>query len=320
VRQPVERRRGQEGFPEQFRPLRPVPGTRQDDRRPLLPLVDDAVEILRPGRPERLQAEVVEHQQVGAQRRKKNRTCAPHAPCGSILGTDRAGLPSLRDAPPVPADPGLLPPVPGQEGPSGPATTPSKSKPPSQCLRRYSPRSPRRPHVTRRRRGMPSRWITAALVTALLVCGCRPVFAAGDIPQVSISGLETGSHTIPYVIEVLSDDAKRIGLTREIIATKVELRIRSVGLKPVKAIDVRNLYYYLYVRVTVAGDMHSLNVEFSRVVSFKNMVGQTYLKYFGSTWNKRSLGMHAADAAYVLSVLEQPLDEFLNDYLKANPK
>ena len=30
--------------------------------------------------------------------------------------------------------------------------------------------------------------------------------------------------------------------------------------------------------------------------------------------------MHAADAAYVLSVLEQPLDEFLNDYLKANPK
>ena len=67
VGQPVEGRRGEQGLAEEVRPLGPVAVAREQDRRLLVPLVDDVVEVLGAGRPERLEAEVVEDEEIGAQ-------------------------------------------------------------------------------------------------------------------------------------------------------------------------------------------------------------------------------------------------------------
>jgi hypothetical protein len=60
VGQPVEGGGSEQRFTEQLRPLRPISVARQNNRRLLIPLVDDVVEILRPGRAQRLEAEVIE--------------------------------------------------------------------------------------------------------------------------------------------------------------------------------------------------------------------------------------------------------------------
>jgi len=56
VGQPVERGRGKQRLAEEFRPLGPIPvaGDSVDDRRFLIALVDDVVEILGPRRAQRL--------------------------------------------------------------------------------------------------------------------------------------------------------------------------------------------------------------------------------------------------------------------------
>ena len=54
VGQPIEGGRGEQGLAEELRPFRPVAIRGQENRAPFIPLVDDVVEVLGPGRAERV--------------------------------------------------------------------------------------------------------------------------------------------------------------------------------------------------------------------------------------------------------------------------
>ena len=66
VGQPIEGGGGQEGLPEELRPFRPITIGGQKNRTAFIPLVDDVVEILGPGRAQALEPEFIEHEQSGA--------------------------------------------------------------------------------------------------------------------------------------------------------------------------------------------------------------------------------------------------------------
>ena len=42
--------------------------------------------------------------------------------------------------------------------------------------------------------------------------------------------------------------------------------------------------------------------------------------FYAPTWISSSLGTYVKDIDFILSALEGEIDEFLNDYYKANPK
>ena len=55
VGQAIQGGRGEQGFAEEVGPLGRMAVTREQDRRPFVPLVDDVVQVLGAGRPEGLQ-------------------------------------------------------------------------------------------------------------------------------------------------------------------------------------------------------------------------------------------------------------------------
>src|SRR2546428_688706 len=85
VGQAIERGRGQQRLAEEVSPLRAIAIAREHDGAALVPLVDDVVEILGPRRPQRLESEVVEDEQVGARGpRQALLAGAARAPAGEV--------------------------------------------------------------------------------------------------------------------------------------------------------------------------------------------------------------------------------------------
>jgi len=133
----------------------------------------------------------------------------------------------------------------------------------------------------------------------------------------SDSGLETANYkSVAVLVEELSADARRIGLTRDRIQTRVELRLRSAGLTPGKG-SSKNAAY-LYVRVKLGGSAYSAAVEYKRQVVF--ITGNRRYVYTATTWESANIGTHARSVVYIMNGLDKLLDEFSNAYLKANQK
>jgi len=119
------------------------------------------------------------------------------------------------------------------------------------------------------------------------------------------------------VVEGLSGDARKIRLTRERLKTVTELKLRKEGM------DIRELSDILdtpvvYVNVNVLREAFNISlcimerVEIQRI-SFSKFCNAT-------TWSRGTTGMHGNDPEFIVSALSGLLDEFLNDYYKANPK
>ncbi len=133
----------------------------------------------------------------------------------------------------------------------------------------------------------------------------------------SVSGLETANYKfVDVVIENLSADARSIGLTRDHIQTRVELRLRSAGLTPRNELRKKTI---LYVRITVVRDAYSVAVEYNRRVDFTTG-NRRYRHNAAVTWFSGSTGTHGDNAAFIMNSLDGLLDEFLNAYLKVNQK
>jgi hypothetical protein len=133
----------------------------------------------------------------------------------------------------------------------------------------------------------------------------------------SDSGLETANYKyVAVVVEGLSADAGSIGLTKERIRTRVELKLRSAGLTPSNDVNKNNAY--LYVNIGVIRNAYNISVEYKRLVDFTT--GNLRYQKMATTQNFSNAGMHGNDAAYIMNVLNILLDRFLNEYLKVNQK
>lgn len=121
---------------------------------------------------------------------------------------------------------------------------------------------------------------------------------------------------IPIVVEQLSKDALDIGLTEDLIRSKVELQFRRNGIQPAAG-DPKSIAkgYFVYVRVSVAKSVFALDIGFHRNVTY-TVLGQDY-STGATTYDKSAIGVHGGDSSYVISKLLEGVDLLSNEILKS---
>ncbi|HLQ77337.1 MAG TPA: hypothetical protein VK210_08280 [Terriglobia bacterium] len=115
---------------------------------------------------------------------------------------------------------------------------------------------------------------------------------------------------LPVVVEDVNTSS--VGITRDAIKNRAELRVRSAGLRPIEGDGTQ----WVYVRVNVVGAGFAINVSFRRKVFWYRLDG-SITSDVGSVWETGTTGT-TPNAGYVMETLDRVLDTFLNAYLKAN--
>ena len=116
------------------------------------------------------------------------------------------------------------------------------------------------------------------------------------------------------VVEVLRDDAKVIGLTRERLQVTAESRLRAARLYTKHPPGMTGAL--LYVSVNVVGPAVNLKVEYHKpLFDPVSAVARPTM-----TWRVAATGTHSGRAGSIVQFLSQNLDEFLADYLRVNEK
>jgi hypothetical protein len=130
----------------------------------------------------------------------------------------------------------------------------------------------------------------------------------------SQNGLEIYNYKrVNLQIMGLDEDANRIGLTRERIQTTCELRLRQAGLEPAIRISP-----YLGIFVNVVGSCFHLSIQFKRNIYF--IADDHWYKILGVTWSCEINGEHGGVPESIIRAIDECLDKFLTEYLKANLK
>lgn len=146
-------------------------------------------------------------------------------------------------------------------------------------------------------------------------------FSYAQSDDLFIKGLRRDDTSqLHVVVEGLHSDAAAIGLTRERIEDRVLVRLAQVGIDVVPSNQFLEDGAYLYVNVGVLNRAVSLSLEFNRFVTFT--ANGTEVGISATTWNLGGLATTGApdsgEGDYVMSLVDQLLDSFLADYLRAN--
>ncbi len=163
----------------------------------------------------------------------------------------------------------------------------------------------------------------SGLVAVLLMLWQGEVFGAEKVDRLIQSlliysdsgvGLEVDDPgKVRVGVEFLNEEAKRIGLTRDLIQTKTELQLRRNSIIPMKKRDDGALY----INITVVKNAYNLRVEFIRQVYYQAR-GKLHVKLCVA-WGRGHVGTHSDDKSFILEGLSEAVDEFINEFQKANP-
>jgi hypothetical protein len=154
----------------------------------------------------------------------------------------------------------------------------------------------------------PSRRLPTALLSWALLGSLA--FALQDVSFKS-SPLK-GIKTLAVLVEKLSEDGMKIGLTGEKIRTTAELSLRREGIVIANTVT----YPCLYIKINVMGPEYSIRVEMREEAALTRIP----LSFRVTTWYAESTGTHGGDSSHIIAALEERLNGFANDYKKANPK
>lgn len=148
----------------------------------------------------------------------------------------------------------------------------------------------------------------------LMVLAVSASATAAPVPD---SGLQKANHEYLAInIENLNKDANNIGLTKDRIRDRVESRLQSVGLK---SVETDGETPFLDVNMTVISGAFSIDISYLTPASYEIRGGRRFY-YFTDTWQDGFTGEHGRNASYVIDWLDEILDRFLSQYLKANQK
>jgi hypothetical protein len=130
------------------------------------------------------------------------------------------------------------------------------------------------------------------------------------------SGMEVLRPTsLEYVVEQVSQDGRRLGISKEQIRHVVEQQLRGAGITPVDGEATGTVDPFVYVRVAVGGNGFNIRVEFSRPVVYE--VDGRLLTTFGVMWSDSITGW-SMDGDYVVGALDRPMRRFIEEFRKAN--
>ena len=147
-------------------------------------------------------------------------------------------------------------------------------------------------------------------IAVFLLCLVLPVTGYS---QVEGTGLEKENwRELHIVTGELSAHAKEIGLTGSRILTRVELRLRSAGIKPRDVEDP-------FLGVTIGAVNHGFSIELAMYRMAEYKVGEkVYRNWATKAWTANNTGTHGGSASYIIDTLDSMLDKFFNEYLKTN--
>ena len=130
----------------------------------------------------------------------------------------------------------------------------------------------------------------------------------------SDNGLEVDNHEeVQVIIENLSPAALNIGLTKDRIESRVNIRLRQVNLRPVTDSDRLS---HLYINFTVIDQSYNIQLNFVRVVSYN--AGDVEYYTPASVYSRLFSGIYPQNSEDIISGLDQLLDVFISAYLNAN--
>jgi hypothetical protein len=159
----------------------------------------------------------------------------------------------------------------------------------------------------------------------LLNFGYHPsVFASDDkFSRRSLVGLRG----IEVVVEDLAPEVERAGLTKAVIQTDAELKLRIAGIRVLStdqdAIEPGHPYLYLNAIIATGNGSswgYTTSVGLTQTVL---LVRNPEIVVEGETWSVASGGGYAASrdiAERVRNKFKDEVDEFINAYLAMNPK
>ena len=113
---------------------------------------------------------------------------------------------------------------------------------------------------------------------------------------------------VELLVEHLSDDAAKIGLTRDRVETLTRSRLRAAR------IYTDETEAYLQANITVVGSSFNIKTKFRKLVTDR---ASTEL-FFATTWELGSTGTHGQDAGFILQGLSEYVDGFIDEYLRVN--
>lgn len=111
-----------------------------------------------------------------------------------------------------------------------------------------------------------------------------------------------------------SEEARKIGLTDKALVTAVRSRLRAARLYSEKEVYPPLM---LGVDVTVGeGGLFNISVELHKY--FRDDLNDIDGRWLSVTWRSGSFGTHGGNASYVISVLSEHMDTFIDEYLRVN--
>jgi len=143
-----------------------------------------------------------------------------------------------------------------------------------------------------------------------------------------------GVKGITVVVNEITEDGNKCGLDKKKIQTKVELKLRLVGIKVPSNVVWSNdtcSSGFLYITINTLGleisdkdqtdfYFHDIDVSFRQPTKLLKVSPNDIV--LSETWGKGYLSSAGKNISvnYVYDTLDDIVDSFINDYLEANPK
>ncbi len=158
--------------------------------------------------------------------------------------------------------------------------------------------------------------ITSVILGLILAFGAQTRADQNSFEVPTLKGIDT----LFVVVENLSDAAKALNLTTDVIQTDVELKLRLAGIHVVKLQVGAKLSGspYLYVNVTATEDHRAAYVDVELDQDATLVRNSTYAQGV-TTWSTGVI-LSNASGQDVRNYIKDHIDKFLNDWLSVNPK
>jgi hypothetical protein len=161
------------------------------------------------------------------------------------------------------------------------------------------------------------RWklIVLSLVMLLLLPGVSHALTAKQKVLVGLKG-------VCVLVTDIYPKAESLGLSKDQIKTDVELRLRKAGVRVLTVKEMHETPGAPDLLVTIVAYIQSNLCAFSIQVDLRELVALARgFEVTGTIWEKSQLGLTPIDQIrFVREGLGDLVDEFINDYLAANPK
>ena len=113
---------------------------------------------------------------------------------------------------------------------------------------------------------------------------------------------------VSLLVEGMKDDATKIGLTRERTETVVRSKLRAARIFDESADP------YVYVNINVNGPAFNISLELKKRVA----EAASEISSYAATWNTGGVATHGQDASYILLLMSEFTDIFIDEYLRVN--